>query len=55
MASGIKRPHELPRILGDLLQSEIAEKQARFIRYHMTVAKLPWPEFDFTGTPVNEG
>jgi DNA replication protein DnaC len=59
MASGIKRQHEPPRIIGDLLQSEIAEKQARSIRYQMTVAKLPLAkdigEFDFTGTPVNEG
>ncbi len=59
MATGIKRQHEPPRIVGDLLQSEIAEKQARSIRYQMTVAKLPLAkdveEFDFTGTPVNEG
>ena len=41
MAAGIKRQHEPPRIVGDLLQSEIAEKQARSIRYQMTVAKLP--------------
>ena len=31
MASGIKRQHEPPRIVGDLLQSEIAEKQARSV------------------------
>ena len=59
MASGIKRQHEPPRIVGDLLQSEIAEKQARSIRYQMTIAKLPLAkdieEFDFAGTPVNEG
>lgn len=59
MTSGIKRQHEPPRIVGDLLQSEIAEKQARSIRYQMTVAKLPLAkeieEFDFTGTPINEG
>ena len=59
MAAGIKRQHESPRIVGDLLQSEIAEKQARSIRYQMTVAKLPLAkdieEFDFTGTPINEG
>ena len=58
MASGIKRQHEPPRIVGDLLQSEIAEKQARSIRYQLTVAKLPLAkdleEFDFTDTPVNE-
>ncbi|HMS95527.1 MAG TPA: IS21-like element helper ATPase IstB [Tabrizicola sp.] len=59
MASGIKRQHEPPRIVGDLLQSEIAEKQARSIRYQLTVAKLPLAkdieEFDFSGTPINEG
>ena len=57
MGNGIKRQHEPPRIVGDLLQSEIAEKQARSIRYQMTIAKLPLAkdieEFDFTGTPVN--
>ena len=59
MAAGIKRQHEPPRIVGDLLQSEIAEKQARSIRYQMTIAKLPLAkdieEFDFSGTPINEG
>lgn len=59
MAAGIKRQYEPPRIVADLLQSEIAEKQARSIRYQMTVAKLPLAkdieEFDFTGTPINEG
>jgi DNA replication protein DnaC len=59
MAAGIKRQHEPPRIVGDLLQSEIAEKQARSIRYQMTLAKLPLAkdieEFDFIGTPINEG
>lgn len=59
MAAGIKRQHEPPRIVGDLLQSEIAEKQARSIRYQMTIAKLPLAkdieEFDFSSTPINEG
>jgi DNA replication protein DnaC len=58
MATAIKRQHEPPRIVGDLLQSEIAEKQARSIRYQLTVAKLPLAkdidEFDFAGTPINE-
>lgn len=58
MATGIKRQHEPPRILGDLLQSEIAGKQARSIRYQLTVAKLPLAkdidEFDFAGTPIND-
>ena len=59
MAAGIKRQHEPPRIVGDLLQSEIAEKQARSIRYQLTVAKLPLAkdveEFDFADTPINDG
>src|SRR3977135_4720097 len=58
MATGIKRRHEPPRILGDLLSAEIAEKQARSIKYQLTIAKLPLAkdidEFDFTGTPINE-
>ena len=58
MATGIKRQHEPPRIVGDLLTAEIAEKQARSIKYQLTVAKLPLAkdleEFDFAGTPVNE-
>ncbi|WP_347251145.1 IS21-like element helper ATPase IstB [Zoogloea sp.] len=59
MATGIKRQHEPPRIVGDLLTAEIAEKQARSIKYQLTIAKLPLAkdlkEFDFSGTPVNEG
>ena len=59
MASGIKRQHEPPRIVGDLLQSEIAEKQARSIKYQMTIAKLPLAkdldDFAFANTPINEG
>jgi DNA replication protein DnaC len=58
MATGVKRQHEPPRIVGDLLQAEISEKQARSIKYQLTVAKLPLAkdidDFDFTGTPVNE-
>ncbi|MBB1250962.1 IS21-like element helper ATPase IstB [Rhizobium sp. G21] len=59
MGNGIKRQHEPPRIVGDLLQSEIAEKQARSIRYQLSIAKLPLAkdidDFEFTNTPVNEG
>jgi DNA replication protein DnaC len=58
MTTGIKRRHEPPRILGDLLAAEIAEKQARSIKYQLTIAKLPLAKdldgFDFTGTPINE-
>lgn len=58
MGTGIKRQHEPPRIVGDLLKAEITEKQARSIKYQLTTAKLPLAKdiegFDFTGTPVNE-
>src|SRR6188472_21162 len=58
MTTGIKRRHEPPRIVGDLLSAEIAEKQARSIRYQITIAKLPLAkdvaDFQFGGTPVNE-
>jgi DNA replication protein DnaC len=58
MATAIKRQHEPPRIVGGLLAAEIAEKQARSIKYQLTVAKLPLAKdidgFDFTDTPVNE-
>lgn len=58
MASGIKRQHEPPRIVGDLLKAEIAEKQARSIKYQLAIAKLPLAkdieDFRFDGTPINE-
>ena len=58
MATSIKRQHEPPRIVGDLLSAEIAEKQARSIKYQLTVAKLPLAkdidELAFAHTPVNE-
>ena len=58
MTTGIKRRHETPRIVGDLLSAEIADKQARSIKYQLTIAKLPLAkdidDFDFTGTPINE-
>lgn len=58
MGVAIKRQHEPPKIVGDLLSAEIAEKQARSIKYQLTIAKLPLAkdieDFDFTGTPVNE-
>ena len=59
MATAIKRQHEPPQVVGDLLKAEIAEKQARSIKYQLTIAKLPLAkdidDFDFDDTPVNEG
>ncbi|WP_108179810.1 IS21-like element helper ATPase IstB [Phreatobacter oligotrophus] len=58
MAAGIKRQHEPPRIVGELLTAEINEKTARSIKYQMTIAKLPLAkdlgDFVFEGSPVNE-
>ena len=41
MATAVKRQHEPQRIIGDLLNAEISEKQARSIKYQLTIAKLP--------------
>jgi DNA replication protein DnaC len=58
LATAIKRKHEPQRFVGDLLKAEISEKQARSIRYQLTIAKLPLAkdvdEFAFNGTPINE-
>jgi len=58
MATGIKRQHEPPQIVGDLLNAEIAEKHLRSIKYQMTLAKLPLAkdldDFDFDNAAVNE-
>ena len=58
ITTAVKRQHEPQKIIGDLLTAEITEKQARSIKYQMTIAKLPLAkeidEFDFDDTPVNE-
>jgi DNA replication protein DnaC len=58
MATAVKRQHEPQRIVGDLLTAEINEKQARSIKYQLTIAKLPLAkdldEFQFEGTPINQ-
>jgi len=41
MATAVKRQHEPQRIVGELLNAEISEKQARSIKYQLTIAKLP--------------
>jgi len=54
VATAVKRQHEPQRMIGDLLEAEINEKQARTlksprdpdrvgwrIKYQMTIAKLP--------------
>ncbi len=58
MTTAVKRQHEPQRIIGDLLTAEINEKQARSIKYQLTIAKLPLAkdldDFQFEGTPINE-
>ena len=58
LTRGRRRRHSLEQVLGELLQAEIAEKQARSIRYQMGAAKLPLAkelaEFVFAETPANE-
>jgi DNA replication protein DnaC len=58
VANGLKRQHPLPQIIADLLKAEIAEKQARSIRYRLAIAKLPLAkelaDFAFADTPINE-
>jgi DNA replication protein DnaC len=58
IATAVKRQHEPQRIVGDLLTVEITEKQARSIKYQITIAKLPLAkdidDFVFDDAPVNE-
>ena len=58
ITTAVKRQNKPQQIVGDLLNAEISEKQARSIRYQMRIAKLPLAkevdEFSFENTPVNE-
>jgi len=58
ISTAVKRQHEPQHVVGDLLAAEISEKQARSIRYQITIAKLPLAkdidDFTFDDTPINE-
>jgi DNA replication protein DnaC len=58
VTTAVKRQHEPQRVIGDLIAAEIAEKQARSIKYQITIAKLPLAkdidDFAFDGTPINQ-
>ena len=58
ITTAVKRQHEPQQIVGDLLNAEISEKQARSIKYQITIAKLPLArdidDFVFDDTPINE-
>ena len=55
--TGRKRRHNFERILGALLEAEIADKKVRSIGYQMGIARLPLAkelaDFAFEGTPIN--
>jgi len=57
VTTAVKRQHEPQRLVGDLLKAEIVEKQARSIKYQLTIARLPLAkdvdDFQFDGTPIN--
>ncbi len=58
ITTAVKRQHEPQRVVGDLLSAEISEKQARSIKYQISIAKLPLAkdldDFTFADTPINE-
>jgi DNA replication protein DnaC len=58
LASGIKSRATPDKILCDLLEAELVERQVRSIRYRMSLAKFPVDKdldrFDFAVSPVNE-
>lgn len=58
LAAGIKTRATPDKILCDLLEAELAERQVRSIRYRMGLAKFPLDkdldQFDFTASPINE-
>jgi DNA replication protein DnaC len=58
LSAGIKTRATPDKILCDLLEAEVAERQVRSIRYRMGLAKFPVDKdldrFDFTVSPVNE-
>lgn len=58
VAAAVKRQHDPQQVVGDLLVAELSEKQARSIKYQITIARLPLAkeieDFAFAETPVNE-
>ena len=58
LAAGIKSRATPDKILCELFEAELAERQVRSIRYRMGLAKFPVDKdldrFDFTVSPVNE-
>ena len=44
LAVALKRKHEPQRLVGDLLKAEISEKQARSIKYQLSIASCRSPK-----------
>ena len=59
VTTGLQKGRTIHEMLTDLLRAETASREAASIRYRMKAAKLPAIEdldnFEFTGTPINEG
>jgi DNA replication protein DnaC len=58
ISTAVKRSYDPQRVVGDFVSAEISEKQARSIKYQITIAKLPLArdidDFVFDGTPINQ-
>lgn len=58
LLSGRRNQHTPQRIIGTLLSLELADKQARSVRYRLTQAKLPYAkelsDFDFASSEVQQ-
>jgi hypothetical protein len=50
MATAVKRQHEPQRIIGDLLTAEINEKQARSIKYQLSIPSCRLPRISTTSS-----
>jgi DNA replication protein DnaC len=57
VTTGVKRSQGIERVIGALLQAEIAAKHARSIDYQMGLAKFPLAkelaDLSFEGSPIN--
>src|SRR5215472_10540403 len=58
LAASLKQRHTPERLLLDLLEAEVAERQVRSIRYRLKQARFPVDKdldsFEFSASPVHE-
>jgi hypothetical protein len=43
-AEAVKRQHPFQRVIGELLQAQVADNRARSTAYRLGKAKFPWPK-----------